>query len=81
MRYSTAAILSLVLVGGMFVLPAAVLASLKQGLPTPIPGYERILIDVAAFCLSFRFLLVIPILSVLFTVAAFTNSETPARPR
>jgi len=62
----------------MFVLPAAVwaafLPSLKQGLPDPIPGYERILLEVAVFCVTWRFLLALPIAAVLFTVAGFTNA-------
>ena len=41
MRYKTAAILSVVLVGGMFVFPAVILAiflpSLRQGLPSLEP--------------------------------------------
>jgi len=77
-RFRTAAILSVVLIGGMFVLPAAVwaafLPSLKQGLPDPIPGYERILLEVAVFCVTWRFLLALPIAAVLFTVAGFTNA-------
>jgi len=62
----------------MFVLPAAVwaafLPSLKQGLPDPIPGYERILLDIAVFCDLWRFVLALPIAAVLFTVAGFTNA-------
>jgi hypothetical protein len=81
MRYRTAAILSVVLIGGMFGLPAAVLAaflpSSSQGLSTPIPGYERILLGVAVFFLTWRFFLALPIVSVLFTVAAFTHSKSP----
>jgi hypothetical protein len=77
-RFRTAAILSLVLIGGMFVLPAGVLAvflpSLKQGLPDPIPGYERFLLEVASFFMIWRFLLALPIAAVLFTVAGFTNA-------
>lgn len=56
-RYKTAGILSAVLVvvtAAMFALRAAVwavfLPSLKQGLPDPIPGYEKILLEVAVFC-------------------------------
>ncbi len=79
MRYRTAAILSVVLIGGMFGLPAAVwatfLPSLRQGLPDPLPGYERVLLNVAVFCDSWRFLLALPIVGVLFAVAAFTSTS------
>jgi hypothetical protein len=56
---------------GMFALPAAAwavfLPSLKQGLPDPIPGYERVLLEVAVFCGSVRWmlaLLALPIVGV-----------------
>jgi hypothetical protein len=82
-RYRIAGVLSAVLIGGMFGLPAAVwavfLPSLKQGLPNPLPGYERILLAVAVFCVSWRFLLAVPILLVLFAVAAFTDPRTPVK--
>ncbi|HTW59983.1 MAG TPA: hypothetical protein VMD99_17790 [Terriglobales bacterium] len=78
MRFRTAAILSVVLIGGMFLLPAAVLAvflpSLKQGLPNPLPLYEQILLAITAFFLAWRFLLALPIVAVLFTIAGFTNA-------
>jgi hypothetical protein len=87
-RYRTAAILSAVLVvltAGMFGLPAAVwavfLPSLKLGLPDPIPGYERILLEVAVFCSRLKWMLAIlalPIVAVLFTVAELT-SQTRVR--
>ena len=84
MRYKTAAILSVVLVGGMFVFPAVILAiflpSLRQGLPNPLPVYEQVLLEISAFCLTWRFLLALPILSVLFTIAGFTNAKAPAKP-
>ena len=82
-RYRTAAILSGVLVAAtaaMFGLPAAVwavfLPSLKQGLPDPIPGYERILLELAGFCSRLKWMLALlafPIVVVLFTVAEFTS--------
>jgi hypothetical protein len=76
-RYSTAAMMSVVLIGGMFAVPAVIMAvflpSLKQGLPDPLPGYEQILLAAAAFCLSWRFVLALPIAVVLFTLAAFTG--------
>lgn len=79
MRYRTAAIWCFLLVGGMFAVPAIVwaafLPSLKQGLPSPIPSYERILLHIAFFCDSWKWLLAIPIPVVLFTVAAFTSAS------
>lgn len=81
MRYRTAAILSLVLIGGMFGLPeairAAFLPSLEQGIPTPLPAYERVLVGIAVFCFRFRWFLALPIVAVvvvLFTVAGFTSA-------
>ena len=83
MRYRIAGILSVVLIGGMFILPAIVrtafLPSLEQGLPNPVPGYEQILLGVAVFFLHWRFLLALPIAVVLFTVAAFTSARTSVR--
>ncbi len=88
MRFKTAAIWSAVLVAvtaGMFALPAAVwavfLPSLKQGLPDPIPGYERVLLEVAVFCTTWKWMLALialPMVTVLFTVAEFM-SNTQAR--
>lgn len=81
MRYRTAAILSVVLIGGMFGLPAVAMAVLRPAMEqgVPIPIYERILFAVAEFCLTFRWLLALPILSVLFTVAAFSHSGIPSK--
>jgi hypothetical protein len=63
----------------MFAIPAAIwavfLPSLKQGLPDPIPVYERMLLDIAVFCGSWKWLLAVPIPIVLFTVAAFTSAS------
>jgi hypothetical protein len=82
-RYRTAAVVSAVRVAvtaGMYSLPAAVwavfLPSLKQGLPDPIPVYEKIRLEVALFCGSWQWmlaLLALPIVVVLFTVAEFTS--------
>jgi hypothetical protein len=76
-RYRTAAILSIVLIGGMFGLPEAIravfLPSLEQGIPAPVPGYERVLLGIAVFCFRFRWVLALPIVAVvvvLFTIAA-----------
>ncbi len=77
MRCRTAAILSVVLIGGMFGIPAAVMAiflpSLEQGTPNPIPGYERLLLGIALFCMRFKWLLTVPILMVLFGTAGLTS--------
>lgn len=83
MRYKTAGILSAVLVvvtAAMFALRAAVwavfLPSLKQGLPDPIPGYEKILLEVAVFCAPWKWMLTvftIPIIVALFIIAEFTS--------
>jgi hypothetical protein len=89
-RHKTAAIWSAVLVAvtaGTFALPAAVwavfLPSLKQGLPDPIPGYEKVLLEVAVFCGSVKWMLAIlalPIIGTLFTVAEFmSNKQRGAR--
>ncbi len=78
MRYSTAAILSVVLIGGMFTLPAgvwAVFPSLKQGFSIPVASYERILLGLVVFCGRFRWFLALPIVTVLFTYAAFTSDS------
>jgi hypothetical protein len=79
-RYRTAAVLSVVLIGGMFAVPSAIMAvflpSLNQGIPDPLPGYEHVLLAVAAFFLTWRFLLALPIAFLLFTVAAFTSAST-----
>ncbi len=76
MRYRNAAISCFVLIGGMFGLPAVILAiflpSLKLGVPDPIPAYERILLEVAAFCGEWKWLLALPgvTLGLAFTGAA-----------
>lgn len=91
MRYRTAALLSaglVVVTAGMFGLSAAVwalfLPSLKQGLPDPIPGYERILLEVAVFCGSWKWMLAVlalPIVVVLFTVSEFTSQTRISKGR
>ena len=81
MRYRTAAIACFALIGAMFGLPAFVwaifLPSLKQGLPNPLPAYEKILLDLAVFCGDWKWLLAVPIvgLGLLFTIAEFTGSR------
>jgi hypothetical protein len=75
-RYRTLAIWCFVLLGAMFAVPATIwavfLPSLKQGLPDPIPIYERVLLEIAVFCGSWKWLLVLPLLGLgmAFTVLA-----------
>jgi hypothetical protein len=80
-RYRTAAILSVVLIGGIFGLPEAIravfLPSFEQGIPAPVPGYERALVGIAVFCFRFRWVLALPIAAVvvgLFTIAGLTSA-------
>ena len=79
MRYRTAAILSIVLIGSMFGLPDAIRAAFVpslESLQTPVPSYERVLLEVAFFCLRVRWLLALPmavIVVALFSVAGFTS--------
>jgi hypothetical protein len=82
MRFRTAAILSVVLVGGMFATSIAGGALARWHLgrgELEIPNYERMFFGIAAFCSSFRVLLAIPIVSVLFTIATFTNQARQRR--
>lgn len=85
MRDRTAAILCFGLVAVMFGLPAIILAvflpSLRQGLHDPIPIYERILLEFAAFCLHWRWLIALPTggLGLLFTIAELTRSPQARR--
>jgi type II secretory pathway component PulF len=80
-RYRTLAISCFVLLGAMFVVPATIgavfLPSLKQGLPDPIPFYERILLEIAVFCGSWKWLLVLLLLGLgmAFTVAELASSR------
>jgi hypothetical protein len=83
-RYRTAAISCFVLIGGMFGLPAVIwavfLPSLKQGLPNPLPAYEKFLLDIAVFCGDWKWLLALPVLGLglLFTIAELTASRARA---
>ena len=82
MRFRTAAILSVVLVGGMFATSIAGGALARWHLgrgDVEISHYERMFFGIAAFCASFRVLLAIPIVSVLFTIATFTNQARQRR--
>lgn len=81
MRYRTAAILSIVLIGGMFCLPLAITAIFRPSSPAPEPLYATILLDVAVFCSRFKWVFALPIMVVLFAVAAFTNPVKSAKNR
>jgi type II secretory pathway component PulF len=79
-RFRTAAILSVVLVGGiLFLLPAVVratlLPSLLQNPQTPVPGYDQIIFRVVFFCLEWRWLLAPTTVLVLFFIAAVTRES------
>ena len=81
MRYKTAAIACFALIAGMFAFPAVIwamfLPSLKQGLPNPIPAYERVLLDSAVFCGEWKWLALLPLvgLGVFFTALQVTVSR------
>jgi hypothetical protein len=66
----------------MFLLPAVVkavfLPSPSQGFPNPVPGYEQIILRVAAFYLRYSWLLALPTVLMLFIIAALTR-ESDAR--
>lgn len=90
MRYRTAALSCFVLVAGMFGLPAIVwavfLPSLRQGLPNPIPVYERVILEMAVLCGNWKWVLLLPLfgLGIIFTIAEATLSRasgnvTPVR--
>ncbi len=85
MRFRSAGILCALLVGGMFVLPAAVkavfLPPLRQGLPNPVPGWEQILLSAAVFCIDWQWLLALPMVGVLRTVAALTSVSVSNKAR
>jgi len=80
-RYRTALILSILLIAVMVIVPAIAnsLAHhyLEQG-ASVIPPVARIFFGIAAFCLSFRFLLVPPIVGLLIFIAAWTSGSRPA---
>jgi hypothetical protein len=83
-RYRTAAVLCFALIGGMFVLPSIILdifPSLDHAIHRPIPAYEEILLQITLFCLSFRWLLLLPTvgLGVSFTIAAMTSASRARR--
>ena len=65
----------------MFGLPVVIwavfLPSLKQGLPSPLPAYEKMLLDIAVFCGDWKWLFALPTLGLglLFTIAELTASR------
>jgi len=77
-RYRTALILSLLLIAAMVVVPAIAnsLAHryLEQG-DVALSAPTRIFFGIAAFCLSFRFLFVPPIVGMLIFIAALTSGS------
>lgn len=81
MRYRTLAISCFVALGAMFAVPATIraifLPSLNQGLPDTIPVYERVLLEIAFFCGSWKWVLVLPLfgLGVAFTIAELASSR------
>ena len=83
-RYRTLAISCFMLLGAMFAVPATIWAifspSLKQGLPDPIPTWEKALLDVAVFCGWWKWLLVLPLLGLgmAFTIAHLASSRKQA---
>jgi hypothetical protein len=72
-NYRTAAVLCVVLIGGMFGFPRLVSgifhSSSQQDVPTIVLG-------LADFCSRFKWVLALPIALTLFAVAAFTNKAT-----
>lgn len=81
MRYRTAAISCFGLIGAMFGYPALIwaifLPSLRQGLPKPLPSYEKTLLDLAVLCSEWKWLLLLPLLGLglLFQVAEATGRK------
>jgi hypothetical protein len=75
-RFRTAAILSVLVIGGLWGFPAAVwaifLPSLRQGLPVAIPGYERLLLEAAVFCGRVKWFATFPLIGALFAIAGFS---------
>lgn len=82
-RYRTIAVSCFVLLGAMFALPAAILAilmpSLQQDLAVPIPAWERVLLGIAVFCLSWRWFLALPLLG-LGTALTIAHLASPRKP-
>lgn len=74
MRFRTAGILSIVVIGGMFVLPRLMLSHFQ-----PLGHFgsypERLLLRSILFFSRFKWVLAVPIAATLFTVAAFTSTR------
>jgi len=81
--FRTAAILSVVLVGGMFMMPHAGYAVAQWYVehPVEIPLYARLFLGVSSFFASFRILLALPTVAVLFTIAIFTSQARAGKMR
>lgn len=84
MRYKTAAILCFALIAGMFFLPSIILSvfpSLNQAVPNPIPIYEEIPLQIALFCIRFRWLLLFPTVAfgISFAIAGMTSASRTRR--
>ena len=81
MRFKTLAISCFALLGAMFAVPATIgtifLPSLKEGLSDPLPVWERVFLDIAVFCGTWKWLVLLPLLGLgmSFTVAALTSSR------
>jgi hypothetical protein len=68
--YRTAAVLWVVLIGGMFGFPRLVFGSFHPSSQQDVPA---IVLGLADFCSRFKWVLALPIALTLFAVAAFTN--------
>ena len=85
MSYRTAAISCFALIGGLFGYPAIIwaifLPSLKQGLPNPLPAYEKTLLDVAVWRGMWKGVLLLPLLGlgILLTIVNATQSRSSGR--
>lgn len=76
MRFRTAGILSIVLIGGMFVLPRLVPSLFPSLGDFGFKTYpERLLLSVIFFFSRFKWVLALPIAATLFTIAAFTSTK------
>ena len=77
MSYRTAAILSVVLVGGMFAVSFATMAAAGRVMEhgVEIPGYERAFLGFGFFVAQFKWVLAMPIFAVLFLLAACTSKS------
>jgi hypothetical protein len=74
MRFKTAGILSIVLVGAMLALPRAgqAIANWYLEHPVEIPLYARVFLGFSVMIIAFRWILIPMTVSILFTIAVFT---------